>query len=160
SFRFDTEGALWIAAAGGLSRLTNGRVATLNSGDGLPCDAVHWTIEDNARAVWLKMSCGLMRVPRSDLEGWIATADRRGESAAAVPVAVFDASDGLRDVASDPGYSPLVAKAADGRLWFAQLDGVGVIDPAHLPLNTRPPPVRIERIIADRTAHDVNSPAP
>src|SRR5262249_8950173 len=30
-FRFDREGALWIAAAGGLSRLKNGRITTLTS---------------------------------------------------------------------------------------------------------------------------------
>src|SRR5207253_7843147 len=33
------DGALWAATEGGLSRLKNGRVATLTSKNGLPCDA-------------------------------------------------------------------------------------------------------------------------
>ena len=41
----DPAGALWVAADGGLSYLKNGRVATLTSSNGLPCDAVGWVID-------------------------------------------------------------------------------------------------------------------
>ncbi len=47
------------------------------------------------------------------------------------------------------GYSPRVAKSADGKLWFVTSGGVSVIDPRHLPFNKLPPPVHIEQIIAD-----------
>src|SRR5262249_34904771 len=59
---FDRGGALWAATEGGLSRLKNGRIATLTGKNGLPCDAVHWTMEDDAQSVWLNMPCGLVRV--------------------------------------------------------------------------------------------------
>src|SRR5262249_16968664 len=56
--RFDGDGALWIATEGGLSRLKNGRLATLTTRNGLPCDSVHWSMEDDAGSVWLYTACG------------------------------------------------------------------------------------------------------
>jgi len=55
--------------------------------------------------------------------------------------------------------SPHVAKSTDGKLWFATLDGVSVVDPRHLPFNKLPPPVHIEQITADRKTYDVASDA-
>jgi len=154
SFRLDADNALWISSAGGLSRLKNGRITTLNSKNGLPCDGVNWTIGDNAYSIWLKTPCGLVRVPASALEGWTVRVEHGEDPAAPIPVTVFDASDGVR-ITTAYGYAPLVAKSPDGKLWFTGPEGVGVIDPGHLPINTLPPPVRIEQITADRTVHEV-----
>ena len=43
NLRVDRIGTLWAATEGGLSRLKNGRIATLSSKNGLPCDQVLWT---------------------------------------------------------------------------------------------------------------------
>ena len=43
----DRDGSLWAATENGLSRIKNGRVATLTTANGLPCNAVHWIIEDD-----------------------------------------------------------------------------------------------------------------
>src|SRR6185295_19244416 len=51
-----------------------------------------------------------------------------------------------------------VARSADGRLWFMAPEGVGSVDPAHLPFNTLPPPVWIEGFVADRKVYDATSP--
>ena len=66
---------------------------------------------------------------------------------------VFDSSDGVRSRALTTGFTPLVAKSANGKLWFLPLDGVSVVDPRHLPLNNLPPPVEIERVTADRKTY-------
>src|SRR5262249_16143506 len=50
-----------------------------------------------------------------------------------------------------------IVNSADGRLWFISPDGLGVIDPRRLVVNTRPPPVHIERIIANRKEYDAGS---
>src|SRR5262249_43207345 len=55
SFRFDKDGTLWVATHGGLSRFKNGRFVTLTSKNGLPCDTVHWMMEDDDHSVWLHM---------------------------------------------------------------------------------------------------------
>ena len=152
--RFDGEGALWIASEGGLSRLKNGRIATLTSMSGLPCDAVQWTMEDDAQSVWLMMPCGLVRVARSELDEWASAADK---TARTIHATVFDSSDGLRLLAVVGDYMPRVGKSADGKLWFSVPDGISVIDPHNLPFNKLPPPVHIERVIADGKIHDASS---
>ena len=48
--RFDRDGSLWAATGGGLSRLKDGRVTTLTSRNGLPCDTIHWVIGDGMRS--------------------------------------------------------------------------------------------------------------
>jgi ligand-binding sensor domain-containing protein/signal transduction histidine kinase len=152
--RFDGEGALWIASEGGLSRLKNGRIATLTSMSGLPCDAVQWTMEDDAQSVWLMMPCGLVRVSHSELDEWASAADK---TARTIHATVFDSSDGLRLLAVVGDYMPRVGKSADGKLWFSVPDGISVIDPHNLPFNKLPPPVHIERVIADGKIHDASS---
>jgi ligand-binding sensor domain-containing protein len=88
--RFDSNGALWAATKGGLSRVENGRVATLTSKNGLPCDTVPWSLEDNDHSVWLYMACGLVRIARSELDAWAADPNRT------IQATVFDSSDGVR----------------------------------------------------------------
>jgi PAS domain S-box-containing protein len=145
--RFDGEGALWIASEGGLSQLKNGRIATLTSKSGLPCDAVQWTMEDDAQSVWIMMPCGLVRVARSELDAWTGAADK---TARTIQATVFDSSDGLRLLAVVGDYTPRVAKSSDGKLWFSVPDGISVVDPHQLPYNKLPPLVHIEKVIADR----------
>jgi signal transduction histidine kinase len=99
--------------------------------------------------LWLNTRCGLVRIARTDLD---AVAANRKPS---VTSTVFDASDGMRvqgDFAS--GFSRTVGKSKDGRLWFVVPAGVAMVDPRRLPVNSRPPPVRIEQIMADRTRYE------
>src|SRR5262249_56426604 len=69
--RFESRGTLWAATEGGLSRIRDGRFLTLTSKNGLPCDTVHWSIEDEHRFVWAYMACGLVRIARSELDAWV-----------------------------------------------------------------------------------------
>ena len=157
-FRFDPDGTLWAATEGGLSRLKNGRVATLTSKNGLPCDTVHWVIQDNDHSFWLYMPCGLVRITRPELDAWAAAVDQNKDTKPTIQATVFDISDGVRSLAGGGHYSPQVARTPDGRIWFLPWDGVSVVDPHHLAFNKLPPPVHIEQIIADRKTYDAASP--
>jgi signal transduction histidine kinase/ligand-binding sensor domain-containing protein len=157
--RLDSDGVLWVASEGGLSRLKNGRVATLTSKNGLPCDAVHWAMEDDAHSLWLYMSCGLVRVARSELDTWAAAVDKNRDPKRVLHSTVFDSSDGVAIQAGPGGFTPQVTKTHDGKLWFTPADGASVIDPDHLPFNKLPPPVHIEQIIADRKTYDATANA-
>jgi signal transduction histidine kinase/streptogramin lyase len=147
--QLDKEGALWAATeGGGVSRLKDGHIATLTSSNGLPCDKVHWTIEDDDGSFWLYAACGLVRIVRTELDAWIADPKRR------VEMTIWDASDGVRlrsGVAT--GRGPRVVKSTDGKLWYVTGDGVQVVDPRHLAMNTVPPPVRIEQIAANHKVY-------
>jgi signal transduction histidine kinase/ligand-binding sensor domain-containing protein len=155
--QFDHQGTLWVATVGGLSRLKNGSVATLTTKNGLPCDTVHSVIDDDAGSYWLNMPCGLVRVAYSELDTWAATVDKDKRAKSRIQATIFDSSDGIRREAFAGGYAPKVAKSRDGRLWFRGVDGVGVIDPHHLPSNKLPPPVHIEQITADHKNYDLTS---
>ena len=151
--RLDADGALWAATEGGVSRLKDGRVATLSSTNGLPCDSIQWSLDDDARSLWIGTTCGLVRIARADLDGWVARVDRDGTALGSVSTTVLDAGDGF---ATSPAmyYTTAAVKATDGRLWFVGRDGVSVVDPQHVPVNTLPPPVQIEQVTADRRPYD------
>ena len=155
--RMDPDATLWVGADGGLSRIKSGRIATLDSTSGLPCDSVDWMIDDNTGAVWIDTACGIARIVRSDLEGWASAVDKGDGHGLGIHATVFDESDGVVSQSNTSTYSPHAAKSADGRLWFATLGGVGVVDPARLSRNVLRPPVHIEEVIADRKSYEPSS---
>jgi len=155
-FRFDPDGTRWIATAGGLSRLKNNHIATLTSKNGLPCDSVQWLREDDDHFLWLYSTCGLIRIARTELDAWAAAVDH-DKDAKTVQATVFDSSDGIATRSYPIGFSPQVARTADGKLWFPGSDGVSVLDPRHLAFNKLPPPVHIEQITADHKTYEVAS---
>ena len=149
--RLDPDGALWAATQGGLSRIKDGHVSTLTSKNGLPCDTVHWSVPDDSDSVWLYMSCGLVRISRTELDAWASDPSRK------IQATVFGSSDGVRTHALTAQYNPPATKSADGKLWFTTLDGVSVIDPHHLAVNKLPPPVHIEQVNADDKTYDATN---
>ncbi|MGC2538305.1 MAG: PAS domain S-box protein [Candidatus Sulfotelmatobacter sp.] len=151
-FRADREGALWASTEGGLSHIKDGRVATLSTKNGLPCDAVHWSQEDADLSVWLYLECGLARVSASEMSAWIADPSR------SVAVTLLDRSDGVATKSVlFGGFSAPVTESLDGKLWFSVEEGISVVDPHRLPFNKTPPPVHIEQIIADGKTYDVSN---
>jgi ligand-binding sensor domain-containing protein len=146
---------VWAATQnGGLSRIKDGRIASLTSKNGLPCDTIHWSIEDDDRSLWLYTACGLVRITRPELDGWIADPTRK------VKTTVWDAADGVSIRSVTPGYfGPSVSKSPDGRLWFITgEESIHVVDPRHLATNRVPPPVHIEKIVADHKTYWQNLP--
>ena len=150
--QLDHDGALWAATEeGGLSRIKDGRIATLTSRNGLPCDTIHWTMEDDDRSFWLYAACGLVRIARNELDAWLADPKHRVETT------VWDAADGVRLRSVAPSsWGPPVAKSTDGKLWFLTGEGVQVVDPRQLRINRLPPPVCIEQVTADGRVYRQN----
>jgi hypothetical protein len=117
-----------------------------------PCDAIHWSIEDDADALWLYTVGGLVRITRSELEAWIVNPSRR------IQTTVWDAADGVRLSAESLYFGPPVAKASDGKLWFHTGEGIQLVDPHHVAFNKVSPPVYIEQIVADNKIYWQNLP--
>jgi len=158
----DSSGALWVAADGGVSRVKDGRVTTLTSRNGLPCDAVGWVLEDAIGSSWLGLACGLVRIAKADIDAWAVRAGN-GEASTVtrrVQATVFDHADGYRTSVNANYYGAAAVRSSDGKLWFVSLvsqEGVSVVDPARLPLNRVVPPLRIEQITADHQTYDLTS---
>jgi hypothetical protein len=63
-------------------------------------------------------------------------------------VDLLDAFDGV-----EPGLTslkPQSTRTPDGRLWFANVHVLQMLDPHRLTGNTKPPPVHIQELVADR----------
>lgn len=140
----DPDGALWIGMVGeGLGRLQGDRLQRWTRRDGLHEDTVLAILDDRAGHLWLAGTHGIARVDRAELEE--VAAGRRG---AVVPL-VLGAADGMRDRECNGGVAPSAWRAVDGRLWFATIRGVVVIDPARLEVPRGPPQVRVEELLVD-----------
>ncbi len=143
----DSDGALWASTEeGGLSRIKDGHVATLTSRNGLPCDTIHGTVQDDRRSLWVYAACGVFRITRPELDAWIAQPAHR------VQTTLWDAADGAKLRALAPtSYAPLISRSTDGKLWFVAGEGVQVLDPQHLASNPLRPPVYVKRLTSDNT---------
>jgi signal transduction histidine kinase/ligand-binding sensor domain-containing protein len=150
SLRFGPRGALWVATENGLSRIKNDHVTTLTSKNGIPCDTVHWSMDDTDHFVWVYTACGLLRIPQPELDAWV------DDPSKLVQATLFDFSEGVRTHSNVPVVQD-VTKASDGRIWYVDYDGVSVIDPPHLPFNKIPPPVHIEQVTADGKTYEAEN---
>lgn len=144
ALRAEPGGGLWIGTVGdGLARLTGDRLERWTQREGLFEDTVLAILDDGAGHLWLSGTRGISRVKRSDLDE--VAAGRRG----AVAPTAFGTADGMRERECNGGVEPSAWRARDGRLWFATIRGVAVIDPARLGPSQAPPPARVEEVTVD-----------
>ena len=152
SLYVDGENTLWIGTLnGGLSRLKKGRFVTITTQDGLPSNSIGSLLEDDLGNLWLGSNRGIIRVNRQALNDY-ADGERRP-----LDWHVFGLSDGLSTIGCAEGGQPACWKAHDGKIWFATIKGVAVVDPHHLPRNPLPPPVVIEEVVMDDQVYDLQS---
>ena len=152
SLYVDKEDTIWIGTAnGGLCRFKKGRFTTITTEDGLPTNMIGALIEDDRGNFWLGSNRGIIRVKYQALNAY-ADGDRRPLS-----WQVFGLSDGLGSIGCTDVGQPACCKARDGKLWFATVKGVAVVDPHQLPFNPLPPPVVIEQVVMDDRVYDLQN---
>lgn len=140
----DAEGGLWFGTQGdGLFRHYDGRFTRFTTAQGLYDNLTFAILEDDLGNFWLTGNRGLFRVPRRQLE-----AVARGELER-VEGRVFTQADGLPTTAFNGTVQPVAWKARDGRLWFATMAGVVVVDPGRMFTNHVPPAVSIQKVEVD-----------
>ncbi len=144
ALRAEADGTLWLGTGkGGLSRYRNGQFARFSTKEGLPSDSIGSILDDSAGHLWLGSKDGILRVARGDLEAVAA-----GRPGPLRPL-LFNKSDGMESAECALGYQPAAARDHQGRLWYATLKGLSMIDPSMLPINTRAPDVVIVEMKAD-----------
>ena len=145
----ESDGAVWIATDEGLELFRSGTLRTIDTSNGLPCPSIFTLIKDLRNNLWFSTECGLGMIGTQEELQLLDHPQRRPT------VCCLDTDDGARGGFSI--FAPRVSRSTDGRLWFANDFTLQVIDPVRLPRNTLPPPVYIERIIADGKEYDRNS---
>jgi ligand-binding sensor domain-containing protein/signal transduction histidine kinase len=167
----DSKGNLWVGTLGGLNKITNGKFQTFTTKDGLSSntvislyedaagdlwigtnggglnrfrdgkfvsftntpDVIYRILEDKQQNLWCSSNKGIFRVNKNDLDH---------------PV-FYGPADGTLTRECSGGGHPAGWKTSDGRIWFATIKGLAVIDPENIPLNTSPPPIAIEQLFVD-----------
>src|SRR6201998_551951 len=139
----DSDNSLLVLTTRGLFRWNGHGWDLLDSRNGLPCDVIYSALKDDDEALWLYSQCGLVKVARSELERWHQQKDSR------LAVEIFDQFDGAHPTAPPQANQPVASKTSDGRLWFINIVSVQMIDPKQTYWNPLPPPVHIEKVIAN-----------
>jgi signal transduction histidine kinase/CheY-like chemotaxis protein len=139
----DLRGSYWIGTlGGGLIRYRDGTFKTITARDGLFDDTIYTILEDTQGYFWMSSNNGISRVSHLELDDF---ADGKISSVHAL---AFGEADGMRSRECN-GNSPGGVRTRDGKLWFSTLQGVVTIDPNRIGFNRLPPPVLIERAVAD-----------
>ena len=144
----DKEGALWIGTQDGLNRLKDGKITPYTTREGLFDDLTFQILEDDKENLWMSCNKGIYRVSKKELNDF---AEGLIRSVTYVP---YGTADGMKSRECDGGVQPAGWKSHDGKLWFPTIQGVVVIDPNDMRINTRIPPVQIEELVAGRFSVD------
>jgi ligand-binding sensor domain-containing protein/signal transduction histidine kinase len=149
----DQDGTLWIGTRGdGLFRFKDDRLMAYTTKEGLFDNVVTTVLEDGKGNFWMGSFRGIFRVSKRELEDFAA-----GKISSVTSVA-YGTADGMRSIECNSNQ-PSGWKSRDGRLWFPTVKGVVMIDPDNMKLNTAPPPVVVEQMIADKNPIDLSRKA-
>ncbi|HEU4872924.1 MAG TPA: two-component regulator propeller domain-containing protein [Pyrinomonadaceae bacterium] len=130
----DAAGDLWIGTnGGGLNLLHGDKFVSFTA---LSADVIYRILEDKQQNLWCSSNKGIFRVNKNQLDKGVS------------PV-FYGPADGTLTRECSGGGHPAGWKTSDGRIWFATIKGLAVIDPENIPLNTSPPPIAIEQLFID-----------
>jgi len=135
----DDSGAIWSTRNSGLARFNNRGIKFVTREQGLHENFIYAIVTDTFGGCWMDSNHGIFRVSQSELN---AVADGL---APRLHCDVYEGQDAVKttDKAAQE-YSG--CRSMDGRIWFPSSKGLIVIDPAHVPRDSQPPPVYLEHV--------------
>ena len=137
------DGSVWVGIGEvGLVRIREGQSVIYGAAQGLPETELATLVEDDAGDLWVGGAKSVVRLNRASLE---AVARRERER---LECQVFDSHDGLPGSVRF-GHQPACWKASDGRIWFATLRGIAVVDPKEVLPKLPPPTVAITEVMVE-----------
>ena len=152
AFHPAANGDLWLGTSLGLMRIRDGVVTEYLQRAGFHGDAVFAILDDGLGHVWFSSNRGIGRFEKADFDAL----DSGRESS--IEPRWYGVPDGMLNAQANGASQTPAARTRDGRLWFGTAKGVVIVDPAHLRLNTQPPPVVVERLLVDGVEADPENP--
>ncbi len=148
----DADGVLWFGTYGdGLVRYKDGKFFNYRVEHGLFNNGVFAILEDNRGNFWMSSNRGIHRVSKQELS------DFAGGKIPKINSVSYDEKDGMLNPECNGGRIPAAIKTKDGKLWFATMGGVAIVNPEAEKVNLNPPNVVIENISIDRKAVELNA---
>jgi signal transduction histidine kinase/ligand-binding sensor domain-containing protein len=139
----DKDDTVWIGTyGGGLSCYAHGRFFNFSAAHLQFPGFITAILEDGLGYLWLASNRGLYRASLQELNEVAA-----GRRETVEPMS-YSKADGLGAIEFS-SVQPAAWKARDGRIWFATVGGLSVVDPAHLPFNPLPPLMATEEVVVD-----------
>jgi signal transduction histidine kinase/ligand-binding sensor domain-containing protein/DNA-binding response OmpR family regulator len=137
----DREHVFWIGTyGGGLKRLKDGKITSINVRQGLFDDTTWSILEDDLGNFWMSSNRGIFSVKKDDLNAFAESKITHVASQG------YGTVDGMESNECNGGTQYSGWKTKDGKLLFACLKSVVVVDPNNLPRNPWAPPVVIESV--------------
>lgn len=145
----DADGVLWFGTYGdGLVRYKEGQFFNYRVEDGLFNNGVFAILEDERGNFWMSSNRGIHRVSKQELNNFAEGKIPKLNSVS------YDEKDGMLNAECNGGRIPAAIKTKDGKLWFATMGGIAIVDPEAEKINPNPPPVVIENVSVDRKSAD------
>ena len=138
----DSTGSLWVGADRGLSRRRNGRWTKWDAPFG-PGESVEGIAGRDGGDLWMLTGAGLMQV-KTDAAGAIPDS-----TPSPLPHRVLGPADGIEFPEARRQVYPRLAQSQDGAVWASTDDGLLMVDPSRLNIDSIPPAVAIEEVRAD-----------
>jgi PAS domain S-box-containing protein len=142
---------IWAGGSGGLAVIDSGQFRLMKPAVvDLPND-VTGILDAGRDGLWLNTADGVVHISSAEVDHALRDPAYRFHSER------FDSFDGI------PGQSEVypfatAIQGTDGRIWFTATKGVAWVDPKKkIPRNAIPPPVHIERIVADDKEYEVSN---
>jgi signal transduction histidine kinase/ligand-binding sensor domain-containing protein len=150
------DGALLVGYAGaGIGWLKAGQFSRITEANGLADNFVSQLLTDERGDFWVTGNRGVFRLQADELAA--VAVGRAGK----LRSLVLGHNEGLPNFQPNSANFPSVCKAADGRLWFALLNGLLTVQPENIRGNPLPPPVVLERVrLDDQPVSLYNSASP
>jgi len=140
----EADGTIWAGTfRGGLLRFKDGKFTRYTTEDGLPSDVISQILDDGLGRLWFGSHKGIFYVPKASF-----TAFDHGE-VQSLQCVNYGLHDGLPTLECVGSYQPSACRSRDGRLWFATVKGLVVVDPRKVRINPLPPPVVLESVLVD-----------
>ena len=127
------DGSMWVGLAeGAVVRVRGGRARAYRASEGMFVRDALTLMEDGEGDLWAWTMDRCMRVPATSFD---AVDEGR---ATRLALRTFDRRDGFPGAAR-MGFGPVVAKGAGGRMWWATVKGLALVEPGRLPRRAEPP---------------------
>ncbi len=137
----DKQNTIWLATNAGLVRWKDKKAFIFDGSNGFPNETIFDIVEDSMGYFWFSSNRGVLRVNKNELNSLA-----NGENIV-LNWTQYDKNDGMRSEQCKGATQSLISPS--GIVWIPTNEGILHINPSFLPINSRRPPVYVQKVFLD-----------